>query len=91
MVVNVNHLHHKRAVFESCTTYIKPDVIFGTEAKLDPSTNIQEIPPPDYQNNCFINYRNRHGGGTFIAVKNCYAATELQLDSHATHRDVVYG
>ena len=67
--MNVNHLHHKRAVFESCTTYIKPDVIFGTEAKLDPSTNIQEISPPDYQNNCFINYRNRHGGGTFIAVK----------------------
>ena len=46
MVVNVIHIHHKRAVFESCTTYIKPDVIFGTEAKLDPSTNVQEIPPP---------------------------------------------
>ena len=45
MVVNVNHLHHKRAVFESCTAYVKPDVIFGTEAKLDPSTNIQEISP----------------------------------------------
>ena len=47
MVVNVNmHLHHKRAVFESCTAYVKPDVIFGTEAKLDPSTNVQEISPP---------------------------------------------
>ena len=45
MVVNVNHLHHKRAVFESCTTYVKPDVIFGTEAKHDPSTNVLEIPP----------------------------------------------
>ena len=90
MVVNVNHLHHKRAVFDSCTTYVKPDVIFGTEAKLDPSTNVQEIFPPDYQKNCFINYRNRHGGGTFIAVKNCYTATELQLDSRATHRDVVW-
>ena len=88
-VVNVNHLHHKRAVFESCTTYIKPDVIFGTEAELDPSTNVQEI-PPDYQKNRFINYRNRHGGGTFIDVKNCYTATELQLDLHATHRDVVW-
>ena len=88
--MNVNHLHHKRAVFDSCTTYVKPDVIFGTEAKLDPSTNVQEISPPDYQKNCFINYRNRHGGGTFIAVKNCYTATELQLDSYATHRDVVW-
>ena len=90
MVVNVNHLHHKRAVFESCTAYVKPDVIFGTEAKLDPSTNIQEIFPPDYQKNCFINFRNRHGGGTFIAIKNCYTATEIQLDTHATHRDVVW-
>ena len=70
--------------------YIKPDVIFGTEAKLDPSTNIQEISPPDYQNNCLINNRNRHGGVTLIAVKNCYTATEFQLDSHATHRDVVW-
>ena len=90
MVVNVNHLHHKRAVFESCTAYVKQDVIFGTEAKLDPSTNIQEMLPPVYQKNCFINFRNRHGGGTFIAIKNCYTATEIQLDTHATHRDVVW-
>ena len=82
--MNVNHLHHKRAVFESCTSYVIT-VVFGTEATLDRSTNIQEILPPDYQNNCFINFRNRHGGGTFIDIKNCYTATELQLDTHATH------
>ena len=46
VVKNVNHLHQKSAAFESCTAYVKPDVIFGTEAKLDPSTNVQEIPPP---------------------------------------------
>ena len=88
--MNVNHLHHKHAVFESCTVYVKPDVIFGTEAKLDPSTNVQEIFPPDYQKNCFISFRKRQGGGTFIAIKNCYTATELRLDTHATHRDAVW-
>ena len=90
MGVNVNHLHHKRAPFEACTNYVKPDVIFGSEAKLDPSTNIQEIFPPDYQKNCFIKYRNRHGGGTFLAIKNCYTATELEFDTHETHSDVVW-
>ncbi len=54
MVVDVNNLHHKPAAFESWTAYVKPDVIFGTEGKLDPSTNVQEIFPPDYQKKCLI-------------------------------------
>ena len=34
MLVNVNYIHHKYAVPESCTADVKPDVLFGVEANL---------------------------------------------------------
>ena len=58
----------------------KPDVIFGTETRLDNSISDSEILPPNYKPwRCD---RNREGGGCFVAVANhlkSYIVPELSV------------
>ena len=58
-----------------------PDIIFGTETWLDPSSKDSQFSPPGY--NIFRNDRKLNGGGVLIAVRDYLISPpvpELQTD-----------
>ena len=69
MVVNFNSIvsPNKRALFHSLVDDHKPDIIFGSESKLDPSIPTYSVFPDNYL------VHQKHGvaggGGVFLAVR----------------------
>ena len=54
---------------ESCV-HVAPDIIIGTESKLDNTYKNCKISPQGYQTNVIRRDRNSHGGGVFIIAKD---------------------
>lgn len=75
LVVNCQSLKNKGPCFAAAVDYIKPDLILGTESWLDGSVKDSELFPPGY--NVYRKDRNRHGGGVFTAVKDCYNSSSV--------------
>ena len=57
----------------------KPDIIVGTESKLDNSILSPEITPPGFTT--LRKDRNTHGGGVFVRVKDHLIVTEVTMQS----------
>ena len=62
-----------------CLSDEAPDIIIGTESKLDNTYKNCEIFPQGYQNNVIRRDRNSHGGGVFIIAKDDINITEIEV------------
>ncbi len=75
LVVNCASLWSKKAALEAAVYYTQPDAIIGCESHLDDTINTSECFPPGYK--VMRKDRNRHGGGVFLAFKECYSPCAL--------------
>ena len=78
LVVNCNS-KQKASELEAVTNYIYPDVIIGTESKLEKYTLDAEVFPERYI--AYRKDRQHGGGGVFVAIKDCYPSSVVNLDS----------
>jgi len=70
-----------RAEFSAMVSYVKPDVIFGTESWLQPAILSSEVFPDDYV--AYRRDRGSLGGGVFILVhKNLVSTAQPELDAN---------
>ncbi|XP_064633636.1 uncharacterized protein LOC135491593 [Lineus longissimus] len=82
MTVNCEGIKGKTGLLAATVQYIQPDAIIGCESKLDNTINSTEKFPPGYK--VFRKDRTLHGGGVFVAIKDCYQCEELtDLDTEA--------
>jgi hypothetical protein len=78
-VVNCNSIQGKASELQAVTNYIDPDVIIGTESKLGKDTLDAEVFPEGYI--AHRKDRQHGGGGVFVAIKDCYPSSVVNLDS----------
>ena len=71
----------KRAEFHAFVNHEKPDIIIGTESHLDESYTNSDIFPEGYRTNVVRKDRNSHGGGVFIAAKDLFNVTPVELNN----------
>ena len=81
MNINVNSIKstYKRVLFHAFLCDVNPDIVIGTESKLDSSNKNCEIFPPGYKSNVIRRDRNRREGGVFIIVKDEVSITEIDV------------
>ena len=72
--VNCQRISNKKAELETAITYIKPDIICGTESWLNGNISSSEVFPTNYS--VYRKDRSRLGGGVFILVRNDLVSTE---------------
>ena len=79
--INVNSIKstEKRVLFHAFLDDVSPDIVIGTESKLDSTYKNCEIFPPGYRNNVIRRDRNSHGGGVFIVAKDEINITEIDV------------
>ena len=79
--INVNSIKNidKKILFHAFLDDVAPDIIIGTESKLDNTYKNCEIFPQGYQNNVIRRDRNSHGGGVFIIAKDDINITEIEV------------
>ncbi len=81
VTVNLNSLisDKKRARFATMVDSVNPDIILGTETKLDSDFNTAELSLPNYR--VFRKDRNKKGGGVLIAVRDNLTSCELDIQT----------
>ena len=81
MNINVNSINstEKRVLFHAFLDDVSPDIVIGTESKLDSTYKNCEIFPPGYRSNVIRRDRNSHGGGVFIVAKDEINITEIDV------------
>ena len=79
--INVNSTKstEKRVLFQAFLDDVSPDIVIGTESKLDSTYKNCEIFPPGYRSNVIRRDRNSHGGGVFIVAKDEINITEIDV------------
>ena len=79
--INVNGLKGtaKRAYFHAFLDEMRPDIVIGTESKLDSTCSNEEIFPDRYSVNVIRRDRNCHGGGVFVLAKDELAMAEVHV------------
>ena len=79
--INVNSIKStdKIVLFHAFLDDVNPDIVIGTESKLDSTYKNCEIFPPGYRNNVIRRDRNHHGGGVFIIAKDEINITEIDI------------
>ena len=60
---------------------VSPDIVIGTESKLDSNYKNCEIFPDGYRSNVIRRDRNSHGGGVFIIAKDEINITEIKVSN----------
>ena len=70
--INVNGIKgmDKKAYLHAFIDENKPDIVIGTESKLDSSCKNAEIFPDGYKSNVIRHDRNSNGGGVFIIARD---------------------
>ena len=78
MNINVNGIKSvaKQAAFRAIIDQHKPDVIFGTESKINSKFATYEIFPEDYMYTVYRKDRDENGGGVFLATKDSLISSE---------------
>ena len=76
LIINANDIQGKSVTFANLIDYTKPDVVLMQETKLDSNLKSGEFMPPGYLSPVRLD-RNKHGGGVFIAVRDCFSAVKV--------------
>jgi len=79
LVLNANGIRSKHAELLHLVDYTNPDAILLTESKLDPSIANSEFMPQGYS--VVRKDRTSGGGGVTVAVRSCYSAVEVDIET----------